>query len=143
VSGKIRLDITSLLIVLALMLSGVLTVKEAVSGFGDPIILILAGLFVVGEALIQTGVAYRVGDRLLKIGGTSEVRLVVLLMIVAALLGSVMSSTGVVAIFIPIVLRIASETGRSPARFLMPVSYGALISGMLTLIATSALRPWA
>lgn len=136
VSGRVRLDITSFLIVLALMLSGVLTVKEAVSGFGDPIILTLAGLFVVGEALIQTGVAYRVGDRLLKIGGTSEIRLVVLLMVVAALLGSVMSSTGVVAIFIPIVLRIASETGRSPARFLMPVSYGALISGMLTLIAT-------
>ncbi|MBT8470718.1 MAG: SLC13 family permease [Myxococcales bacterium] len=136
VSGKVRLDITALLVVLALMLSGVLTVKEAVSGFGDPIILILAGLFVVGEALIQTGVAYRVGDWLADLGGASEARLLALLMLATAGLGSAMSSTGVVAIFIPIVLRIASATGRSPSRLLMPVSYGALISGMLTLIAT-------
>lgn len=136
VSGKVRLDITALLIVLALMLSGILTVNEAVSGFGDPIILILAGLFVVGEALIQTGVAYRVGDWLADLGGASEARLLVLLMLASAGLGSVMSSTGVVAIFIPVVLRIASATGRSPSRLLMPVSYGALISGMLTLIAT-------
>ncbi len=136
VSGKVRLDITALLVVLALMLSGVLTVKEAVSGFGDPIILILAGLFVMGEALIQTGVAYRVGDWLADLGGGSEARLIALLMLATAGLGSVMSSTGVVAIFIPIVLRIASATGRSPSRLLMPVSYGALISGMLTLIAT-------
>ena len=136
VSGKVRLDITALLIVLALMLSGILTVKEAVSGFGDPIILILAGLFVVSEALIQTGVAYRVGDWLADLGGASEARLLVLLMVASSGLGSVMSSTGVVAIFIPIVLRIASATGRSPSRLLMPVSYGALISGMLTLIAT-------
>lgn len=136
VSGKVRLDITALLVVLSLLLGGVLTVDEAVSGFGDPIVLILAGLFVVGEALIQTGVAYRVGDWLLKIGGDDERRLIPLLMASAAFLGSVMSSTGVVAIFIPVVLRIASETGRSASRFLIPVSYGALISGMLTLIAT-------
>ena len=136
VSGKVRLDVTALLVVLALVLSGILTVDEAVSGFGDPIILILAGLFVVGEALIQTGIAYRVGDWLAGMGGDSEARLLVLLMVASAGLGSIMSSTGVVAIFIPVVLRIAAETGRSPARLLMPVSYGALISGMLTLIAT-------
>jgi di/tricarboxylate transporter len=136
VSGRVRLDVTALLVVLALMLSGVLTVQEAVSGFGDPILLILAGLFAVGEALIDTGIAYRVGDWLLKAGGDSESKLIGLLMVASAGLGSVMSSTGVVAIFIPVVLRIASETNRSPARFLIPVSYGALISGMLTLIAT-------
>lgn len=136
VSGRVRLDVTALLVVLALMLSGVLTVQEALSGFGDPILIILAGLFAVGEALIDTGIAYRVGDWLLKAGGDSEPKLIALLMVAAAGLGSVMSSTGVVAIFIPVVLRIASETDRSPARFLIPVSYGALISGMLTLIAT-------
>jgi di/tricarboxylate transporter len=136
VSGRVRLDVTALLVVLALMLSGVLTVREAVSGFGDPILLILAALFAVGEALIDTGIAYRVGDWLLKAGGDNEPKLIALLMVAAAGLGSVMSSTGVVAIFIPVVLRVASETNRSPARFLIPVSYGALISGMLTLIAT-------
>ena len=136
VSGRVRLDVTALLVVLALILSGVLTVQEALSGFGDPILIILAGLFAVGEALIETGIAYRVGDWLLKKGGDDEPKLIALLMLAAAGLGSVMSSTGVVAIFIPVVLRIANETDRSPARFLMPVSYGALISGMLTLIAT-------
>ena len=132
VSGKVRLDVTAPLVVLALMTSGVLTPSEAVSGFGDPNSLMLGGLFVIGEALIRTGVAYRIGDWLAATGGRDENRTLVLLMLATATLGSFMSSTGVVAIFIPIVLRIASRTGTPASRLLMPVSYAALISGMLT-----------
>ena len=136
-SGKVRLDVTALLVVLALILSGVLTVGEAVSGFGDPIVILIAALFVVGQALVDTGIAYRVGDWILEKGRADETRLLVLLMLAAALLGAFMSSTAVVAIFIPIVLRIASRTETSPSRLLMPLSYAALFSGWLTLIATA------
>ena len=135
--NRVRFDIVALLVVLALMLSGVLTVGEALSGFGSSVVILVAGLLVVGEMLARTGAASAVGDWILKKGGTNETRLMILIMLGAGVLGSVMSSTAVVAIFIPIVLRIAAETNLNSSRMLMPMSYAALISGMLTLIATT------
>lgn len=136
-SNRVRFDIVALLVVLALMLSGVLTVGEALSGFGNPVVILVAGLLVVGEMLDRTGVAGAIGDWVLRKGGSNETQLLVVIMVAAAILGAVMSSTAVVAIFIPIVMRVATETGVSASRMLMPVSYAALISGMLTLIATT------
>ena len=136
-SNRVRFDIVALLVVLALMLSGVLTAGEALAGFGSPVVILVAALLVVGEMLDRTGVARAVGDWILHKGGTSETRLLILIMVGAAVLGSVMSSTAVVAIFIPIVLRIAAETSLNASRMLIPMSYAALISGMLTLIATT------
>ncbi len=136
-SNRIRFDIVALLVVMALMLSGVLSIGEALAGFGSSVVALVAGLLVVGEMLARTGVARAVGDWILKKGGSSETRLLILIMAGAALLGSVMSSTAVVAIFIPIVLRIAAETRLNASRMLIPMSYAALISGMLTLIATT------
>jgi di/tricarboxylate transporter len=136
-SNRIRFDVVALLVVLALMLSGVLSVGEALSGFGSSVVILVAALLVVGEMLDRTGVARAVGDMILKKGGSNETRLLILIMVAAGLLGSVMSSTAVVAIFIPIVLRIAAETGLKASRILLPMSYAALISGMLTLIATT------
>ncbi len=136
-SNRIRFDIIALLAVLALMLSGVLTVGQSLAGFGSPVVIMVAGLLVVGEMLARTGVANALGDWVLQRGGGSETRLLVLIMLASALLGAVMSSTAIVAIFIPIVLRIAADTGISASRMLLPMSYAALISGMLTLIATT------
>jgi di/tricarboxylate transporter len=136
-SNRVRFDIVALLVVLALMLSGVLSVGEVLAGFGSSVVIMVAGLLIIGEMLARTGVARAVGDWILKKGGTSETRLLVLIMLGAGLLGSIMSSTAVVAIFIPIVLRIAAETKLNSSRLLMPMSYAALISGMMTLIATT------
>lgn len=136
-TNRVRFDMVSLLVVLALILSGVLSVNEAVAGFGSPVIALVAGLLVIGEMLSRTGVARLVGDWVLKHGGKSETRLLALIMGGAALLGSVMSSTAVVALFIPVVLRIAAETKLNAARMLIPLSYASLISGMLTLIGTT------
>jgi di/tricarboxylate transporter len=136
-SNRVRFDIVALLVVLALMLSGVLTVAEALSGFGNSVVIMVAGLLVIGEMLDRTGVAAALGDLILKQGGSNEILLLLTIMIGAALLGAVMSSTAVVAIFIPIVLRIAAETNINASRLLLPMSYAALISGMLTLIATA------
>jgi len=136
-SNRMRFDIVALLVVTALMLSGVLTVGEAIAGFGSSVIMVVASLLVIGEMLARTGVATAVGDWILRKGGSNETHLLILIMLGAALLGSVMSSTAIVAIFIPIVLRIAKETNHKASRMLIPMSYAALISGMLTLIATT------
>jgi di/tricarboxylate transporter len=135
-SNRVRFDIIALLVVIILMLSGILTVGESLAGFGSSVVILVACLLVIGEMLDRTGVARAVGDWIMKKGGTSETRLLVVVMVAAASLGAVMSSTAIVAIFIPIVLRIASEAKLNPSRMLMPLSYAALISGMLTLIAT-------
>jgi di/tricarboxylate transporter len=136
-SGRVRLDVVALLVLLALMLSGILSVPEALAGFSDPVIIMIAGLFVVGEALVTTGIAFAVGEWMMRVGGTSEIRLVTLLMLTVGLAGAFISSTGIVAIFIPIALSIAAKTGVARSRLLMPLSFAALISGMMTLIATA------
>ena len=135
-SNRIRLDVVALSVVLAMMLSGVLTPAEALAGFGDSVVLLVAGLLVVGEMLDRTGVARSIGAWIIRAGGSSETRLIVLIMLAAAALSSVMSSTAVVAIFIPVVFKVSTNTGINASRLLMPMSFAAMISGMLTLIAT-------
>ncbi len=135
--GRPRMDVVATLMIVALPLTGILTVPETLAGFADPNVVLIAALFVVGEGLSRTGVTYRLGDWLARTAGTSAARVVVLLMLCVALLGAVMSSTGVVAIFIPVALSVASRTGISPRQLLMPISFAGLISGTLTLIATT------
>jgi di/tricarboxylate transporter len=135
--NKPRMDAVGLIMLTALPLTGVITMGEALAGFSDPNIVLLGALFVIGEGLVRTGVAQRVGDWLMLTAGTSETRLIVLLMAVVATLGAFMSSTGVVAIFIPVALRIAQSTGMAPSQLMMPLSVAALISGMMTLVATA------
>lgn len=136
-SNRVRYDLVALIVVVALVLGNILTVGQALSGFGSSVVILVACLLVVGEMLERTGVARFVGDLILQKGGSNETRLLILLMVSSAILGSVMSSTAVVAIFIPIVLKIATDTGLNKSRLLLPMSYAALISGMLTLIATT------
>ncbi|AMN45923.1 citrate transporter [Steroidobacter denitrificans] len=131
-----RMDAVALLMMTALPFTGVITMNEALAGFSDPNIVLIAALFVVGEGLMRTGVTHRLGDWLVSRSARSETRLIVLMMIVVAGIGSVMSSTAVVAIFIPVVLRIARSTSTAPSRLMMPLSFAGLFSGMMTLIAT-------
>lgn len=136
VANKPRMDVVALLVIVILPLSGILKVSEAIAGFSDPNVILIAAMFVIGEGLVRTGIAFRLGDWLVAKAGGSETRLLVLLMLATAVLGSVMSSTGVVAIFIPVVLGIADRMRVPPGRLMMPLSFSALISGMLTLVAT-------
>ena len=132
-----RMDAVGLIMLTVLPLTGVITVGETLAGFSDPNIVLLAGLFVIGEALVRTGVAQGIGDWLIRTAGSSPTRLLVLLMAAVAGLGAFMSSTGVVAIFIPVALRIAQSTATAPSQLMMPLSVAALISGMMTLVATA------
>lgn len=131
-------DAVAMLMMLALPFTGVISVQESLSGFSNPNIILIAAMFVIGDALARTGVARSIGDWITRHAGNSRWRLLVMLMLAVGLLGSTMSTTGVVAIFIPIVLRIASQQGLAPGQLMMPMAYAALISGTLTLVATSS-----
>ena len=126
-----------MIMIVAMPFTGIISINEALAGFSDSNIVLIAALFVIGEGLVRTGVARRLGDWLNASAGTSQTRLLVLLMIVVGGLGALMSSTAVVAIFIPVVLRICGNTGTPPSRLMMPLSVAALVSGMLTLVATA------
>jgi di/tricarboxylate transporter len=135
--NKPRVDAVALIMLVLLPFTGVLTMNEALAGFSNPNIVLIGAMFVIGEALARTGVARSIGDWLVRHGGNSPGRLLVLLMLAVGFLGAFMSSTGVVAIFVPIVLRMASRSRIPPAQMMMPMAYAALISGMMTLVATS------
>ena len=137
VHNKIRMDVVALLVMLSFYLSGILSIQEILVGFSDPNIILIALLFIVGESLVRTGIAYRVSDGILKVAGNSEAKVLILLMLSVAGLGAFMSSTGVVAAFIPVVIMICRQMNISPKRLMMPLSVAGLISGMMTLIATA------
>lgn len=136
VANRPRMDVVALAAMVALVVSGTLSVGEALAGFSEPSVILIAAFFVIGEGLVRTGVAYRVGEWLVRRAGASETRLLVLLMVSVALLGSVMSSTAVVAVFIPVVLGVAARIGSPPGRLMMPLAFAGLMSGMLTLVGT-------
>jgi len=136
ISNRIRADLVAVLVALTLMLTGVLSANEALAGFSNPVVIIIACMFVVSEAIIHTGIAQRMGDLVLMLGGTSEVRVLIILMTATGLLGAFMSSSATAAIFIPIVLAVAEKAEINHKRLLIPLAVAALISGMMTLVAT-------
>ena len=131
------MDAVALLMMILLPMTGIITVPEALAGLADANIVLIAALFVIGEGLVRTGVAQQLGNLLVRGAGKSETRLLLLLMATVAGVGAFMSSTGVVAIFIPVTLRVAFSLGIAPGRLMMPLSIAALISGMMTLVATA------
>ncbi len=136
VSDWLRLDVVAILSLLALTLTGILSPAEALAGFSDPIVLMIAGLFVVSGGLFRTGVASRLGEVLGGVAGESRLRLTAVLMLAAGVLSGFMSSTGTVAVMLPVAVTLAWRAGISPSKLLIPLSFASLLGGMLTLIGT-------
>lgn len=134
--GKIRSDIVALCSLLALILSGILTPEEALAGFSNPVVVMLAALFVVGGAISKTGLANSISSNILRFAGNSNFRLFLLVMLVTTIIGLFVSNTGTVAILLPIVVSLAARSGMSAGRLLMPVAFASSIGGMMTLIGT-------
>jgi len=134
--GKIRSDVVALCALVALMLSGVLTVEEALSGFSNNIVIMMAGLFVVGGGIFQTGLAKMISTKILNLAGTNEKILFILVMLVTALIGSFVSNTGTVALMLPIVISLAAAAKTDSKRLLMPLAFASSMGGMMTLIGT-------
>ncbi|MDY4790582.1 MAG: SLC13 family permease [Bacteroidales bacterium] len=136
ISGKLRSDIVALCALLALMIAGILTPQEALSGFSNNIVIMMIGLFVVGGAIFQTGLAKKISDKIIKLAGDSQSKLFLLIMILTSTIGAFVSNTGTVALLMPIVISVALGANASPSRFLMPLAFASSLGGMMTLIGT-------
>ena len=136
VTGRFRSDLIAVCTALSLVLCGVLTPEEALSGYSNSIVIMMVGLFVVGGGIFSTGLAKTAGNQILKLAGTSETRLLVLLIVATSFVGAFVSNTGTVALMLPIVVSMAKAAGLSSSRFLMPLAFAGSMGGMLTLIGT-------
>ena len=136
VSGKVRSDIVALCALIGLLVFQVLTPEEALSGFSNSVVIMMVGLFVVGGAIFQTGLAKMISSRILKLAGKSELRLFLLVMLVTSAIGAFVSNTGTVALMLPIVVSLATNAGMNPGRLLMPLAFASSMGGMMTLIGT-------
>lgn len=115
---------------------GILSPEQALSGFSNSIVVMMVGLFVVGGAIFRTGLAKMMGGRIMKLAGRSELRLLVLTMLVTAGIGAFVSNTGTVALMLPILVSLAADGGIQTSRLLMPMAFASSMGGMLTLIGT-------
>ena len=135
-TNRIRSDLVALIALIAFVVTGVLAPNEALAGFSNSIVIMIAGLFVIGAGILRTGLAAMAGNLLLKWSGDNELRLFVLLLVIVAIVGAFMSNTGTVALMLPIVVSIAISIQSSPSKYLLPLSYLASMSGLMTLIAS-------
>ena len=134
--GKVRSDLVALCALVALLLTGTLTPQEAISGFSNQVVIMMVGLFVVGGAIVQTGLAKMASGKLMMLAGDNEIGLFLLLMVVTAVIGAFVSNTGTVALMMPIVVSLAQKAKIRASRLLMPLAFASSMGGMLTLIGT-------
>ena len=136
VTEKLRVDVVSLLVLGGLVISGLVTPEEALSGFSNSAVVTVWAVFILSGGLGQTGIANLIGKQVLRLAGDGEVRLLVVIMITAGVMSAFMNNIGVAALLLPVILDIARQTKQSPSKLLLPLAFGALLGGMLTLIGT-------
>lgn len=134
--GRVRADIVALTALAALLVLGILTPAEALAGFSSPIVIMMIGLFVVGGAIMQTGLAKLTGNKLMALSHGNETVTFLLVMLVTSFIGAFVSNTGTVALMMPIIMSLAAGSGMQSSRFLMPLAFAGSLGGMLTLIGT-------
>ncbi|MFT6849280.1 MAG: di/tricarboxylate transporter [Sphingobacteriales bacterium] len=133
----VRIDVAALIVAVTLMITGVVTPEQGVSGFSNPATITVFSMLMISLGLENTGLVSVLGEKLMKFSGKKEWQVVLLLMVVVGVLSAFINNTAAVAVFLPVVLRISKETGISPSKLLMPTSFAAIIGGSCTLIGTS------
>jgi di/tricarboxylate transporter len=136
VSGKVPLGVVAIGVSLALWATGVLTLPQALSGFGDPTVVFIASLFVVSESLDATGVTAWVGQRVIGRAGSGRRTLAVIVMAMAAVIAAFISINGAVAALLPVVVVVALRARVVPSRMLIPLAFAASAGSLLTLTGT-------
>ncbi len=134
--GRVRSDIVALSALVVLIIAGILTPAEALAGFSSPVVIMMTGLFVVGGAILQTGLARAAGNRMMGMAGGNETKAFLLVMLTTSAIGAFVSNTGTVALMMPIIVSMAAQGGFSSSRLLMPLAFAGSLGGMLTLIGT-------
>lgn len=134
--GKYRSDIIAIGSLLALTLFGIITPSEALAGFSNSVVIMIASLFIVGAGIFNTGLAKQIGNKLIQLGNNSENRLLVIIMFTVGIFSAFMSNTGTVAVLLPVVISIAISMKISPTKLLIPLAFASSLGGVLTLIGT-------
>jgi di/tricarboxylate transporter len=135
---RLRADLVALLVLLALTFGGLVSPAEALSGFSNPAVVTIWSMFILSAGLARTGVANLIGRGILKISGKSEARLLAVILFVVGGLSAFMSSTGIVAMLLPVVSHLARKRKIAASRLLMPMAFGTVIGGINTLISNPA-----
>jgi di/tricarboxylate transporter len=136
ITERVRVDVVALLVLGSLALTGLITPAEALSGFSNPAVVTVWAILILSGALARTGIAGLIGNRVLRLAGSGEVRLMVIIMLAVAILSAFMNNIGVAALFLPVVIDIARHTKIPPSKLLMPMAFAALLGGLLTMIGT-------
>lgn len=133
----IPLDVVALAVLSLLLIAGVIKPEDAFAGFGSDTVVMIAGLFVMTEALVRTGIVDALGRRLQRYGGSNSFRLAVMIMLAVSLLSAFISNTAATAVFVPAVIGLARRASLSPSKLLMPLAFASILSSSVTLISTS------
>lgn len=136
ISEKVRMDIVALLVLACLSLTGLITPVEALSGFSNPAVVTVWAVLILSAGLARTGVAGLIGQRMLRLAGNSETRLLAIIMLTAGILSGFMNSIGVASLFLPVVIDISRRTRRPASKLLIPLAFASLMGGLTTLIGT-------
>lgn len=136
VTEKIPMEVTALLVLGTVALTGLVSPVEALSGFSNPAVVTIWAVFILSGGLTRTGVAAGIGRFVLRLAGSRETTMIFVIMTTAGLMSAIMNNVAVAALMLPVVMDIARQTGRPPSRLLMPLAYGCLLGGLTTQIGT-------
>ncbi|MGD9048903.1 MAG: SLC13 family permease, partial [Anaerolineae bacterium] len=136
ITERIRVDVVALMVLVSLVVTGLITPADALSGFANLAVITVWAVLILSAGLARTGVAGLIGRPMLRLAGGSEARLIAIIMLLVGVLSGFMNDIGVAALMLPVVVDIARRTGRPPSRLLMPLAFAALLGGLNTLIGT-------
>jgi di/tricarboxylate transporter len=132
----IPMEVTALLSLGAVTLTRLVTPAEALAGFSNPAVITIWAVFILSGGLTRTGVANVIGHYVLRLAGSNEARMIVVIMVSAGVMSAIMNNVAVAALLLPVVMDIARHTKSPPSRLLMPLAYGSLLGGLTTQIGT-------
>ncbi|MCF6178454.1 MAG: SLC13 family permease [Geopsychrobacter sp.] len=135
-SNRIRVDLVSLMILLALGITGLVTPAEAFSGFSNPAVITVAAMFILSSGLTHTGALQPLTSRLLEISRQSEQRMVITIMLTSALFSAFINNIAATALLMPLTIEMGKKGNVNPSKLLIPLAFGSLLGGVCTLIGT-------
>ncbi len=135
---KLRVDVIALIVLLTVGLTGLVSIEEIFSGFANPAVITVWAVFMVSGGLFKTGVADILGRGILRLSGTSEVRLIAVIMLTCGIMSGFMNNVGATAVLLPVVVGISRRTKVPVSKLLIPLAFSSLLGGELTVIGTPA-----
>jgi di/tricarboxylate transporter len=135
-SERIRVDVISMMVLLTLLFTGLLTTEEAFSGVSSPAVITVWAIYIVSAGLMYTGIADFIGQRIMRVSGQEEWRLIMVIMVTVGTMSAFMNNIGATAVLLPAVVAIGREVKIPASKLLIPLAFGSLLGGVTTLIGT-------